>query len=119
MTAIQIVLICFSVFASVKVLVRFRRGGLHFLHFFLWLLFWAAVVVVAIHPATTSRVAEWLGVGRGADVAMYLALVTVFYLLFRTFGKVEDLERQITRVVRAAALKDLDESLEKSKPKPP
>lgn len=116
MNAIQIVLICFAVFALSRVVLRFRRGGLPFWQLALWALFWAGVIVVVLQPETTSWIAARLGVGRGADVVIYLALAILFYLLFRMFGKVDDLERQITRVVRAAALKELDDQIERQKP---
>jgi hypothetical protein len=120
MSAIQIVLVAFAAFALTRVVLRFRRGGLPFVHLALWSVFWLAVIVAVVQPETTSRVARFLGVGRGADVVTYLALVLLFYLLFRMFGKLEDLERQITRVVRAAALKDLDEQVKhRSVPPPP
>lgn len=118
LTAIQIVLICFSAFALSRALLRFRRGDLSIAHLVLWGLFWSGAIVVAFRPETTVALAQVLGVGRGADVIIYLALVLSFYLLFRMFGKVEDLERQITRVVRAAALRDLDSTLEQRK-RPP
>jgi hypothetical protein len=35
----------------------------------------------------------------------------IFYLLFRSFGKIEDLDRQLTRVVRANALREMEEDL--------
>jgi len=108
-SAIQLVLVCFGLFALSRVFLRFRRGGLPLVHLALWVLFWCGVIFAALEPSATSTFARMLGVGRGADVVIYLALVTLFYLLFRTFGKVEDLERQITRVVRAAALKEMDE----------
>jgi small membrane protein len=108
-SAIQWVLVLFAVFAVSRVLMRFRRGGLPFWQLALWFLFWSGVCVAALHPETTNVLASWLGVGRGADVVIYLAVVALFYMLFRAFGKIEDLERQITRVVRAAALKELDE----------
>lgn len=108
MHPIQIVLICFGAFALSRVLLRFRRGGMPALHLFLWSLFWGGLIVVTVLPASTSAVAQVLGVGRGVDLAIYLALVVLFYVVFRMFGKIEDLERQITRVVRAAALKDLE-----------
>jgi hypothetical protein len=110
---IQIVLICFAVFAVSRVLLRFRRGGLPLGHLFLWLLFWAGVAVVAVLPDTTSWMARVLRVGRGADLVIYMALTALFYILFRMFGRIEDLERQITRVVRAAALKEMENDLQK------
>ena len=111
MHAIQIVLICFAAFAASRVLLRFRRGGMKGLHVFLWLLFWTGVVVVVVQPNTTSWLATRLGVGRGVDIAMYLSILMLFYLLFRSFTKIEDLDRQLTRVVRANALRAMEEDL--------
>ena len=111
MHAIQIVLICFAAFAISRVLIRYRRGGMRLLHLGLWLLFWAGVVVVAWLPDTTNLLANWLGVGRGVDTAMYLSILMIFYLLFRSFAKIEDLDRQLTRVVRANALREMEEDL--------
>ncbi|MGD0838202.1 MAG: DUF2304 family protein [Polyangia bacterium] len=109
--AIQIVLTCFAVFAVSRVLIRFRRGSTSVPHVALWLLFWAAVIVVSLHPDTTNRLANLLGVGRGVDTAMYLSLLLIFYLLFRSFAKIEDMDRQLTRVVRANALRELEAEL--------
>ena len=111
MHAIQIVLICFAVFAASRVLLRYRRGGMKGLNLFLWLLFWTGVVVVGVQPDTTSWLATRLGVGRGVDIAMYLSILMLFYLLFRSFTKIEDLDRQLTRVVRANALREMEEDL--------
>jgi hypothetical protein len=119
MSVIQLILVAFAVFAVSRVVIRFRRGGLPIVHLVLWTLFWSATIVVALRPSTTSRVASALGVGRGADVVVYLALVLVFYLLFRSFGRIEELERQITRVVRAAALRELEEEMSKRPPPVP
>lgn len=119
MSAIQVVLILFAGFALSRVVMRFRAGGLPIGHLLVWCLFWLGVIVVALWPAATSAIARALGVGRGADVVLYLALVALFYLSFRMFGKIEDLERQITRVVRAAALKELDQTIGKKTLPPP
>jgi small membrane protein len=121
MQAIQIVLTCFAVFAASRILIRYRRGGMRALHLVLWLIFWAAVIVVSVHPDTTNRLANILGVGRGVDTAMYLSLLLIFYLLFRSFAKIEDMDRQLTRVVRANALRDMEEDLaaEEKKAAPP
>ena len=111
MHAIQIVLICFAVFAMSRVMIRYRRGNMRTVDLGLWLLFWVAVIVVAWLPDTTNLLARWLGVGRGVDTAMYLSLLVIFYLLFRSFAKIEDLDRQITRIVRANALREMEEDL--------
>jgi hypothetical protein len=111
MHAIQIVLSCFAVFAISRVVIRFRRGGMRMLHLGLWLVFWAVVIVVSLHPKTTDHLADLLGVGRGVDTAIYLSLLMIFYLLFRSFAKIEDMDRQLTRIVRANALREMEADL--------
>ena len=108
MNAIQIVLVLFAVFAFSRALVSVRRGTLRVGPFVLWSLFWGAVVVVAFRPETTMAAAHVFGVGRGADFAIYLALLLAFFLLFKLFARIEELERQLTRFVRAEALKEFD-----------
>ena len=117
MHAIQIVLLCFAIFAMSRALIRYRRGLTRMLHLEMWLLFWVCVVVVALRPEVTDLLARWLGGGRGVDTAMYLALLMIFFLLFRNFGKVEDLDRQLTKVVRANALREMEEDLAAAKDK--
>ena len=119
MHAIQIILTCFAVFAISRVLIRFRRGGLRLPNLGLWLLFWVLVVVATLRPEATDLLARWVGVGRGVDTAMYLGFLMIFYLVFRLFTKLEDLDRQLTRVVRANAIKDAEAQLTASDPGKP
>ncbi len=119
MHAIQIILILFAIFAMSRVFTRFRRGGLRLPHLGLWLLFWVLVVVAALRPEATDLLARWVGVGRGVDTAMYLGFLMIFYLVFRAFGKLEDLDRQLTRIVRANAIKDAEAQLTASDPGKP
>jgi len=70
--------------------------------------FWILVGVVAFRPDSTMYFAHLLGVGRGADVVIYLALALLFFLFFKLMVKVERLDKDITKVVRAIALKESD-----------
>ena len=107
LTVIQILLVLFAVYALVRTAQRFRSGGLNLSNLLLWSVFWIGVGGIVLLPETTSILARLLGVGRGADVIVYLALVGIFYLQFKMFIKTEDLEREITKLVRASALKDI------------
>lgn len=109
MSVIQLVLIVFAAFGFGAAVSRFRRGGLTRLQLALWSLLWIAVIAVVIRPETASLLARTLGVGRGADVVVYLSIAALFYLQFRTFGRLEDHEHQITALTRELALKDLKE----------
>lgn len=100
MTKIQIVLILFVLFAIATALFRGRkkRGGV------LWTVFWLCVGVVVLVPGVTTRIAEFLGVGRGADLVLYGGMVLVFYILFRGFVRIEAMESTITKLVQHIAL---------------
>jgi len=109
MNVIQIILTAFAAFGFLAAVSRFRRGGIGLRQLTLWSLLWAAVIGVVLRPEIASDVARRLGVGRGADVVTYLSIVALFYLQFRLFARVEEQERQITKLARELALKDIKE----------
>jgi len=103
MTLIQIFLIVFALFAMTRVIIQFRKGALSLAVLFLWILFWALVGVVVLLPKTTDVFAQLVGVGRGVDAIMYMAILALFYLVFRLYVAIEHIEQEITRFVRAMA----------------
>lgn len=107
MTVIQVVLTLFAAFGFGAAVSRFRRGRIGFRQLLGWSLLWAAAAAVVLRPETASEAARRLGVGRGADVVVYLSIAALLYLQFRLFARLDDQERQITRLTRELALKDL------------
>jgi hypothetical protein len=75
----------------------------------LWTILWSAILSVVLRPEIAVVFAHKLGVGRGTDVVVYLAVASLFYMQFRLFARSEDQERQITKLARELALKDLKE----------
>jgi len=69
-----------------------------------WILFWLAVVCVVIWPNSVQLIADYIGIGRGADVVVYSALVVLFFLVFKMNIKIEGLKRDLTKVVREKSL---------------
>ncbi len=109
MTVIQLLIIAFALFAISRTVLRLRDGSVALGWGVFWLVFWGAVTVVTVLPQTASAFAALLGVGRGADAVMYLALVVLYYVVFRIFVRLEKIEHDITRLVRDRALSDLPE----------
>lgn len=93
---------------------RFRKRQVPVWAAGLWILFWIAIGIVAIIPEFTNRLADLLGIGRGADVVVYSAIVVIVALLFRMSVRLEQLDRAITKVTRELALRT---PVEKSKEK--
>ena len=110
MLLIQILLAAFALFALLKTVSRFRAGDLSSGRLFGWTLFWLAVLIVAILPNTAAIFAKMVGVGRGADLVVYLALVLLFYLLFKTTIRLEKIERNLTKLTRQDAFQKIDKS---------
>ncbi|MBI2475239.1 DUF2304 family protein [Candidatus Uhrbacteria bacterium] len=108
MSLIQIFILLFALFAISRTLRQFRQGALSIAWLIFWIVFWIVVGGVAISPQTTDVIAKLVGVGRGADFVIYISLIALFYLIFRLFGKIEDVEREITKLVRKLAVEEED-----------
>jgi hypothetical protein len=70
-------------------------------------------------PDLTSRVAQAVGVGRGADVVVYLAVILLFYVIFRIYLRLDRMERDITVLVRRLAVDEAERSGGRADDAPP
>jgi hypothetical protein len=102
----QIILVLFALFAIGRTLAQYRKRMVSLHWFLLWNGLWVLVMVVALWPRTADLVAKLVGVERGADLALYLAVVVLSYLVFRLFVRQQETERSITKLVRKIALQD-------------
>jgi hypothetical protein len=67
------------------------------------LIFLAGVSFVLV-PDWTTKIADVLGVGRGADLLMYLSIVSFTYIVLLLYSKIKKLENQLSDMVRRQAL---------------
>ncbi len=58
----------------------------------------------------TNSVANFLGIGRAADLYLYLSMVTVFVFIFYSLDKFKSIEKRIIKISREIALKDIDKN---------
>lgn len=106
MLAIQIILIVFFLLVIAKVLFRLRAKELTAGGAVLWILFWLAAGVVVVTPGTSSYFAKLVGIGRGADLVIYISLAVLFFLVFKLMIRLEHLNKDITELTREVALRD-------------
>lgn len=90
-----------------EIVAEYRQKNLKLAFLLFWLLVWGAIGVVVWFPALTSDLAQILRIGRGMDVVVYLSVVLLFYLTFKLLLKTEHLEKEITKLVRREALKEI------------
>ncbi|MDA2936094.1 DUF2304 domain-containing protein [Patescibacteria group bacterium AH-259-L05] len=108
MILIQILLVLLILLIISRLVVRFRNKQFGLFNFLLWLVFWIAGASIILYPEASSYIARVLGVGRGADVVIYISLVLIFYFIFYITVRLRVIEQQITRIVRKISL-DKDE----------
>ena len=68
------------------------------------LTFGAVGIIMAIFPDLTMKIAAMVGVGRGADLFIYLALVGLVFFCLVLYSKLRDVESSIAKVVREFAI---------------
>ena len=109
MSAIQFLIVAVVVVVCFRLYTRLRAGELSTGEFIEWFALWLAVGVVGLAPQVASYLAHLVGVGRGSDLVVYLALLLLFYLIFKVFVRIEQLNRTLTNVVRGLALKEAEQ----------
>ncbi len=85
---------------------RERQGAIRLWEAVAWSMVWVAAAIVVARPEATSEVAQFLGVGRGADLILYTSIITLLVLVFQLHVAHHKLERQLTELVRKQALED-------------
>jgi len=108
----QFLLLAFVLTTLAKVIHSYRRRRMSLLDFLFWGLVWMVTALIILFPEATSLLAHLLGIGRGADLIMYISLLISFYLIFRLYMALARLEHAITALVRAIALDQLPESVD-------
>ncbi len=105
-TPIQVLLLLILVFAISRVYLRTRDGSISSSAFLFWMGLFFVVGITVIDPSYTTVIADQFGTGRGVDIAIYLSIILLYYLVFRTSVMLENLRHELTKLVQALALKN-------------
>lgn len=87
----------------VFILYVFRLRTL-FLDRILLLVITAFGVLLVIHPDLASRIANLIGIGRGADLLLYLFVIAGLFFAVGISSENKRLQRQMTELVRHIAI---------------
>lgn len=71
---------------------------------FLAVMIWSAAALAIAFPYSTIVVARWAGIGRGADLVMYLALLAGLVVSSYFYQRIRQLEILTTDLARTAAI---------------
>src|SRR4030042_1549196 len=102
---IQRIAVLFALFALSRAALRLKDKSINLFQFIFCGLLWIGVIVVALVPNITSFFSNLFGIERGIDLAVYLSIILLFYLIFRMYVKVDKIEENVTKVVREIAIR--------------
>jgi len=105
----QVIGILIGLIGIILSLKRFKEGKTSPTVFILWLLAWLSLIIISINPHATSYLANILGIGRGLDLILILAIIGAYYILFRIYIMIENLEMELTKLVRELAFRESEE----------
>jgi hypothetical protein len=71
-------------------------------------LFMVLAAVAVLRPADVSRLAEFVGVGRGTDLVVYALVVAFGFATINTYLRFKELELRYARLARAIALRNAE-----------
>ena len=67
-------------------------------------LFFLFAIYSVLFPEQITQIASFIGVGRGTDLLLYVAVIGFIFFTVFTYAKFKDLETRIARLARAVAL---------------
>jgi len=98
---IRILLLCGIAATGWLIFLRRNKLPIHIMTVFLLLGAGAAAV---IFPSIADDAAKLVGVGRGADLVEYIAVIVVMFVLMHYYTKFVELQAQVTHLTRELAI---------------
>jgi hypothetical protein len=97
---------------------RFKDGKMSLSMLLMWSAIWILLIIFSVYPDTTSLLASATGIGRGLDLILIIGLIGCYYFIFKIYNMMENIEEEITHLVREIAL-EKGKSQEESDKNPP
>lgn len=104
LSPIKIIFAVFALFAWSRAILRFREKNINFKELIFWTLVWASLVVLVFIPGKTDFIARKLGVAKGTDFMFFLSITILYYIVYRIYVKLNEIDKEITILVRKISL---------------
>ena len=76
---------------------------------FAWGMLWIAAAVAIARPELTATIAKSLGIGRGTDLVLYVAILAMVFGFFAVYVRMRRIESDLTKIVRELAIRNADD----------
>ena len=96
---LKILTVIFIIFAASRAYLRFKGKTLNLPNLIFWSLVWFATLVFVFDPQISDAIAQLFGLQRGTDTIFFLAIILLFYLIFRLYVKLDMVDKDLTKLV--------------------
>ncbi len=101
----QIIALIIIIFFIIRLFWQKKKDQIVFSEFIFWLCFWLLAGAAIIFIKNIDRLLTGLGFSSsGINVLFYLAVILLFYLVFKLRIRLEKIERDLTKIIREIAL---------------
>ncbi len=100
----QYIGVLLGIIGIIYTLLRFREGKMSLGMLLIWNAIWIIIIIISIFPKSTGEFASLTGIGRGLDLIFILGIIGCYYLIFKIYNMIENIEQEITHLVREIAL---------------
>lgn len=101
----QIIALIVIVFFLARLFWQKKNNAIGYNEFYFWLVFWIFSALAMIFLKYIDKAVARLGFsGSGIEIMLYIAVITLFYFIFRLRMKLEKIERDMTEIVRAVSI---------------
>ena len=100
----QLILSAIILLIILRTFVNYRLYRHNRYFYLLWLCLWTLILYFTFNTELLTKIARQLGIGRGVDFAVYLAIIIIFYLIFLLFIKINKLSVQIAMIIKKISL---------------
>jgi small membrane protein len=107
MNGIKILLLTGVIFIGIYFLIRLRNSLFDLI---LLLVFGGISVIFILYPELTNKLANFLGVGRGADLVFYISIIIFWFIILKIYARIRRIEEQITIITRKEAIDETNKN---------
>lgn len=102
----QLLALIIIAYIIIRTIWQKKNQKINSIEFFFWISFWLIAGFAVIFIKYIDRFVAELGFsGSGINILFYLAVIVIFYLIFKLRIKIEKIESNITRLTREISLK--------------
>ncbi len=101
----QIVALIIIVFFLARLFWQKKKNLIGYNEFYFWLVFWGLSALAVVFLKYIDIAVAKLGFsGSGIEILLYIAVIALFYFIFKLRMKLEKIERDMTKVVREISI---------------